>query len=1478
MDTLEYFLSINTGKSQAQITELWERANKVFSKEVNFKVDAKGLNGFARSLDQATDRVIAFTATTTLLYQTGAALKRLTSEAIQVQSAITGIQSILGATNKDLADFTAALFKIANKTGVSFFQAAEAANEFSRAGLSLEKTLQATAAALGIVRTSGGNAQDAVQGLISAVNSFQAENLGFQEVADKLSALDAAFSTSASGLIQAFGRVGVAAADAGVTFDELGGIISAVKQISGRSEAQIGNSLKAIFVSIQNGKIQELLEGVGVATKDANGEFRTATDVIKDLAEAFKTLTDSQKAFISQKIAGKFQANAFSTLIQAVQGGTVEKGRSISAGADNNIENRLKLLNETTESAIQRINNSVTELSSTLGDAVGRNFVDGLLKYGETGLGMLKSIFEKGNPIGEALSAGISAALTGPGVVAIFLAVAGLAKKIGGKIATAFSTFAASLTTVKDTNLALTQQLATQTKINAAISRGNTALNKRKVSAQTNALRANNQASAYESKRLAILADQKASKDAKESRTQKLNQVALAGSFIVPAITSAIASQMPEGASRRNTDAVGQGLSTALISAAFGPIVATAGAVTGAFQILDSVLKETYGNLDDVNNVVREQIAQNEKQKLSGDVYIQAFKQYTEAIESGKTAQIKKTETELANAAQNLIGSQKQLAFISNIDDLIKKSSEIADGLDASSSGKASLSKVQEVVSEAYKDFGDRLSGQFTKKNLGDQNAGGIANSILSGADISKVDPKKITDLLSSFGETGNVQEILSFVRDFAKGVDSATDVLTQVESQFSDGREATSVAILKELKSRKDLSDLLSIQASETKRVVNANKLFKESLGSVFSAFSLASGTSSRSRSRDEKRFQTGTAGLTGAAGDAAKSSSDKLSNDNEFLNAIQTANNAFIPLLEKALGDNTVGSDKRSSLLKVISETLKEGFNPNDIQEILKSSLGTDTTANIVRELSGSFGELNSKLREAKLIHQDNDQQIAEETRLRIQLNKKFVGDYTKDQTDTFSKILSARNLDGRTLKQQDKDRRSDPNNLSAGASDKSRKVLERLALEGQTGLFSGDQTNRKGQANEAITQLLNANRTQFDTQSISDSLDRFAKNNKSFGFGEGRGNGLSEIKKTIAEAIATGNSSKIQNLDFVKYLDANPTAQNLDVRQVIEDAIGRIQGQGAEADKQTENFLAQNNLLTDISQTNKAIADSTKALANKAAADISKNVSNAPDIKSISQQLNNGNNTESLSKKLTELISKKQSLERGIINPSVANQSLLAQNFQKAATVGPFGGNSQLQIDSIPEKSIGMALLDAIAFSNSREQSSRAEDPGFRGKKLDPSERNLLEPLIPLVKTVQELRDTVNKLFGPDRGNEIIRGGILDPAVNSIERQSKSEADKKEVDSLGSQIEALRKAIEASGGKTALNDSISNLKSISENFAEGVTQTAKIDLSVDVTGAGGDKGLVASLQQSIKDAFVKYYTEAQGKAPVLAPTSLA
>ena len=391
-------------------------------------------NEFTKSLEASNARVIAFGASAAIIGGVTTSFAQLVIQATKVEKILTDINVVLGTTSQNLAKFGDGLFKVARNTSQSLETAAEAALEFSRQGLSMEETLKRTNDALILTRLTSLKAADSVKGLTAAVNGFADAGLTTTNIINKLAAVDVKFAVSTDDLINALARAGAVAQDAGVSFDQLMGAVTAAQQITARGGAVIGNSFKTIFTRVQRSSTIKRLEELGIAVRNVKGETLPAMTVLQNLASTYEGLQGATKAAVAEQVGGVFQINILKAAIKDLnkESSIYARATEASASATNQAQMKNAQLQKTLSSIANQTLTTVRELTSNLGELTIAPALKDFLESANKLLGGLSDLFgdKEGETIGGEFAKGFARALgsvlTGPGVMITVLVFAKL--------------------------------------------------------------------------------------------------------------------------------------------------------------------------------------------------------------------------------------------------------------------------------------------------------------------------------------------------------------------------------------------------------------------------------------------------------------------------------------------------------------------------------------------------------------------------------------------------------------------------------------------------------------------------------------------------------------------------------------------------------------------------------------------------------------------------------------------------------------------------------------------------------------------------------------------------------------------------------------------------------------------------------------------------------------------------------------------
>ena len=387
---------------------------------------------FTKSMEAANARVLAFGASVGVLSAVAQGFSQLVTVTIQVEKNMADINSVLQTNSANLNKFKNDIFSVAKETGNSFQTVSDAALELSRQGLKSDEVLRRLKDSMILSRLSGLDAASAVEGLTAAVNSFSKEGVTTSDVLNKISKTAAAFSVSERDLIEGFKRSASVAQQAGVSLDELGGIITAVQQKTARGGAVIGNAFKTIFTRIQRPGSLRALQEVGADITDAQNRILPATKLIENLAGKIKGLNDIEVANITEKIGGGFQVGPLIAALDDLNGktSTFKDATEAMATANGEAYKRNIALNQTLAASINMATVNLQELANTLGEIGVTDSLKNILSFFNSFATNVKDVLQGeglGSDFAKGLVKGISAVLSGPGLLLFGAIIAKLA-------------------------------------------------------------------------------------------------------------------------------------------------------------------------------------------------------------------------------------------------------------------------------------------------------------------------------------------------------------------------------------------------------------------------------------------------------------------------------------------------------------------------------------------------------------------------------------------------------------------------------------------------------------------------------------------------------------------------------------------------------------------------------------------------------------------------------------------------------------------------------------------------------------------------------------------------------------------------------------------------------------------------------------------------------------------------------------------
>ncbi len=300
-----------------------------------------------------------------------AGLIAATRAGMDFEQQMANVAAITGKTQGELEGLSNLAKELGSTTQFSASQAAQAAENFSLAGFSIEQTMAALPATLDLAAAGSldmATASDIAAQVMSQM-ALSAGDLG--RVVDVMAKAFTTSNTDLTLLGESFKAVGVVGRNANQTIEQIGAALQVMANVGIRG-GESGTALRNIFLRLQNGGegVAKMLQSLGVNIEGADGKMKPLSAIVDELNSAFAGMTDVQRNSAISTLAGVRATAAFGAVLDA--GGdklrSMEEALRNSAGTAQEIA-RKKM--DTLKGAFTRLSSAAEGLGIALFESAG---------------------------------------------------------------------------------------------------------------------------------------------------------------------------------------------------------------------------------------------------------------------------------------------------------------------------------------------------------------------------------------------------------------------------------------------------------------------------------------------------------------------------------------------------------------------------------------------------------------------------------------------------------------------------------------------------------------------------------------------------------------------------------------------------------------------------------------------------------------------------------------------------------------------------------------------------------------------------------------------------------------------------------------------------------------------------------------------------------------------------------------------------
>lgn len=307
-----------------------EKKYKLSLKEVGSAVEtnAKQADKWQYSWSKAFQSFTTYMSVTTVFYQIIHTIKDMISEVTDLDGALVELKKVTDLEGESLQKFTKEAYAAGANVAKTGTEMVEAATSFAKAGYNKDQILQ-----LGEVATMYTNiadeaisSADAADFIIAQLKAFNLESDDLNKtlensyhIIDAVNEVANNFAVSSSDIAANLGKASSVMANAGNSMEQMIGLMTAGTEVT-RNASKVANGLKTITLRLQgmddegekNLELMSQMEGLfnklGKTVYNTDGTLKNTYDLLGALADVYPGLTAAEKAYVTETIAGKYQA------------------------------------------------------------------------------------------------------------------------------------------------------------------------------------------------------------------------------------------------------------------------------------------------------------------------------------------------------------------------------------------------------------------------------------------------------------------------------------------------------------------------------------------------------------------------------------------------------------------------------------------------------------------------------------------------------------------------------------------------------------------------------------------------------------------------------------------------------------------------------------------------------------------------------------------------------------------------------------------------------------------------------------------------------------------------------------------------------------------------------------------------------------------------------------------------------------------
>lgn len=299
--------------------------------------------------------------------------QKMVQEVRDLDIELTEFSKVTDLSEQETEKFIDSAYRLGDKVARTGTEVVKATTLFKKMGYEIGESMKFAEDALMWTNVADGmvGVDDAATMLISTMKAFEEQGVSSTHVIDALNEVSNNYSTSSSALSENLSVVAATLATSGTSFEQMVGLMTAGIEIMPDRASKVANGLKTISQRIRQidgdtaDKLDTFFGEKGISRFDEiTGQLRGTYDILYDVSKIWGTLTENEKQFIGETMAGKNQITVLNALMMNFSTAINATETALNSAGSAARENERVL--DSIQGHIQRFQSAFEELSRDL--------------------------------------------------------------------------------------------------------------------------------------------------------------------------------------------------------------------------------------------------------------------------------------------------------------------------------------------------------------------------------------------------------------------------------------------------------------------------------------------------------------------------------------------------------------------------------------------------------------------------------------------------------------------------------------------------------------------------------------------------------------------------------------------------------------------------------------------------------------------------------------------------------------------------------------------------------------------------------------------------------------------------------------------------------------------------------------------------------------------------------------------------------